>query len=356
MSRPVHILAAGARTPVGLTAESTAAAVRAAISRHGLHPFMVDAQGDEVRAAVDARLDPKVLGWRRMAAFVRSACAEVLAKLFREVPLGGTVPLVLALPETRPGFSEADARELVAALRDLGAGQSPVQIELAHRGHAGGLHAVELALQKIARRETELCLVGGADSYLDARAIDWLQANRQLAAADVRSGFTPGEGAGVIALGSDDSRRRLRLPSLGLLRGIGTAVETKLIKTDAINLGQGLCQAMLKATRELKPPAEVVDAVYCDINGERYRNEEWGFALLRGQQVLGTGQYVAPVDCWGDVGAATGPLLCNLAVQSWARQYALGPRALIWAGSEAGLRGAAVLQAPAGARGPSWQA
>jgi 3-oxoacyl-[acyl-carrier-protein] synthase-1 len=352
----VHILAAGARTPVGLSAESTAAAVRAAISRHGLHPFMVDQQGDEVRAAMDGRLDPKVLGWKRMEAFLRSACAEALTKVFREGPLAGPVLLLAALPETRPGFSEADARSLVGSLRDLAVGQSPVQIELAHRGHAGGLHAIELALQKITRREVELCLVGGVDSYLEARAIDWLQANRQLAAADVRSGFTPGEGAGVIVLGSDDARRRLRLPSLGLVRGIGTAVETKLIKTESVNLGQGLCQAMLKATRDLKPPAEVVDAVYCDINGERYRTEEWGFALLRGQRVLGTGQYVAPVDCWGDVGAASGPLLCNLAVQSWGRQYAQGPRALVWAGSEAGLRAAAVIEAPAGARGKTWQA
>jgi 3-oxoacyl-[acyl-carrier-protein] synthase-1 len=37
-------------------------------------------------------------------------------------------------------------------------------------------------------------------------------------------------------------------------------------------------------------------------------------------------------------------------VQSWARGYALGPRALVWAGSEGGLRGAVVLEEPPAGR------
>jgi 3-oxoacyl-[acyl-carrier-protein] synthase-1 len=56
--------------------------------------------------------------------------------------------------------------------------------------------------------------------------------------------------------------------------------------------------------------------------------------------------YHLPVSCWGDIGAASGALLTTLAVRAWSRKYARGPLALVWAGSEAGLRAAVVLQQP----------
>jgi 3-oxoacyl-[acyl-carrier-protein] synthase-1 len=125
------------------------------------------------------------------------------------------------------------------------------------------------------------------------------------------------------------------------------AVETKLIKSEGINLGEGLASAIEAASRGLKLPGEAVDMVICDINGERFRSEEWGFALLRCPEVARDPAYQAPSDCWGDIGAASGPLFVALAVQEWARGCAAGPRALLWASSEGGLRAALVLESPA---------
>jgi 3-oxoacyl-[acyl-carrier-protein] synthase-1 len=344
MTGAVHIVAAGARTPVGLTAEATAAAVRAGISRLTLHPFVTDHDGEAVRMALDGRLDPAVRGSKRLAALVRSAVDEVLAKLNRVRPLSRPPRLLLALPEARPGFSDADARALLSSWPPRTSG---VEVQVAGRGHAGGLDAVEKAAQAIARRELDVCLVAGVDTYLETDTLEWLQKHRQLATEETRNGFNPGEGAAALALASDDGLRHFGLSSLAMVRGVGTACETKLIKSDDINLGEGLTQAVQAATRGLKGPGEAVNRTYCDINGERYRTEEWSLTVLRTQSLLGSPAYVAPADCWGDVGAASGPLLCNLAVQAWARRYAPGPRALVWASSEGGLRGAAVLQGPA---------
>jgi 3-oxoacyl-[acyl-carrier-protein] synthase-1 len=88
--------------------------------------------------------------------------------------------------------------------------------------------------------------------------------------------------------------------------------------------------------------------MYCDINGERYRSEEWSLAVLRVPHATKTLDYVAPVACWGDVGAAIGPLSCILATRAWARRYSKGRNALIWCGSETGLRAAIALTAPEG--------
>jgi 3-oxoacyl-[acyl-carrier-protein] synthase-1 len=129
----------------------------------------------------------------------------------------------------------------------------------------------------------------------------------------------------------------------------GTATEKRVIKGEDAVLGDGLAEAIARAIQPLRLPEQSADELYCDINGERYRSEEWSMAVLRVPYAVRTHHYTAPVDVWGDVGAASGPLSCVLAVRAWARGYARGPRALLWAGSEAGLRAASVLHAPEGA-------
>jgi 3-oxoacyl-[acyl-carrier-protein] synthase-1 len=87
-----------------------------------------------------------------------------------------------------------------------------------------------------------------------------------------------------------------------------------------------------------------VDTLYSDINGERYRSEEWGFVAMKTPSLWKSLGYEAPGSCWGDVGAAFGTLAGVLAVQSYQRRYARGPRSLVMAGSDSGLRGAMLLQ------------
>ena len=48
---------------------------------------------------------------------------------------------------------------------------------------------------------------------------------------------------------------------------------------------------------------------YCDMNGEPYRADEYGFACLSYQGVSSSpaSDFIAPADCWGDVSAASAP-------------------------------------------------
>jgi 3-oxoacyl-[acyl-carrier-protein] synthase-1 len=103
-------------------------------------------------------------------------------------------------------------------------------------------------------------------------------------------------------------------------------------------------EAVRGATRGLSLPEQRVDDVFCDINGERHRADEWGFLALRSPGVFrDSTAYSTAVGSWGDVGAAWGALGCVLAIQAWRRNYATGPRTLVCAGSQSGLRGAALL-------------
>ena len=161
----------------------------------------------------------------------------------------------------------------------------------------------------------------------------------------MRSAFHPGEGAGFIVLAGERVRRQLGLRSIGIILATQASQEGKLIKTDELCTGEGLTRAIQGVTAELRGRSERVDDIYCDLNGERYRTEEWGFALLRTQEAFrDVSATRTAVSEWGDVGAASGALLSILALRAWARGYSRGPTALVWASSEGGLRGAVLLR------------
>src|SRR5262245_58634152 len=109
----LELVAVAARTPVGLTAESSAAAVRGGISRLREFPF-VGWNGDPVVVARDARLASELKGRARLVPMVESVLVELAGK----VPLA-TSPchVLLALPEARPGFAEVDVAWVVESVR-----------------------------------------------------------------------------------------------------------------------------------------------------------------------------------------------------------------------------------------------
>jgi len=353
MTIPVHIVATGARTPIGLHSASSAAAYRAAISGMGEHPFMIDQVGDPMPGALDARLDPSMMGPSRLLAMAETALREACSILGDARVPQGRLPVYLGLPEIRPGFTRQDAetvRSGLMRLENLPMGISEVHVFT--EGHAAGLSALAAADEQIKNGVVEICLVGGVDSYFHPDTMEWLDENRQLAGAVSRSGFVPGEGAGFCLLMSEQSRARLGLISLARVVTVAVGRETKLIKTSDICLGVGLTAIVQNAVSALATASEKINTVICDINGERYRGEEWGFVCLRlSQHFDDPTAYWSPADCWGDVGAASGPLFATLACQGSARGYANGPRSLLWASSEGGVRGVALLDTTSSAAG-----
>lgn len=336
-----EIVAVAARTPVGLTAESSAAAFRAGVDRVREHPFMVDAAGEPLRCSMDALLEPVLLGARRLSALALAALNELVGKLGQAREQVGGARALLVLPEARPGFGDSEAQ---IVLREVSAALSWATVELGSGGHAGGLAALDQARGWIVSG-APLVVVVAADSYLDADTLDWLEGERRLHRADIRSGFTPGEAAVALALMPEAERRRMGLRALARVRATGQAQERRSRKSEAGLLGEGLAEVLRGIRDEVSLPDERAEGLYGDINGERHRSEDWGFALLRCPDLVQDGSaYLTPASAFGDVGAATGALAVVLATSAWARAYAAGPGALLWAGSDGGLRAAALLQ------------
>jgi len=348
VSTGLEVLAVAARTPVGLRAETSAAAVRAGISRSREFPY-VTLQGEPMIVAADPRLHDALEGRARLEPIMASVVAEIREGLGAVDLSRGGCDVMLALPELRPGFSEDDAQWACTTVkRLLYAQRIDARVSVGGRGHAGAIEAVERVAALASSARPAIYVVMGVDSYVDLATFDWLESQRRFAQPSTRSGFVPGEGAGALVLATRAVRRSLRCPALARVAGVGTGYELRLRGSEAGSLGVGLADAVRKAYAGLVLPRDAADQVYCDINGERYRSEEWGFFAMRAPQAMRRPEYHAPSDCWGDVGAAFGALAGVLGVQSIVRGYARGPTTLVTAASDGGLRGALILQPPEG--------
>jgi 3-oxoacyl-[acyl-carrier-protein] synthase-1 len=312
----------------------------------GEHPFMIDQSGDPMPGALDSGLDPGLMGPERLLALAETALREACEPLSAVRGPRLQLPVYLGLPELRPGFTQQDAVAIrIGLARFEGLPIEILEVNVFTQGHAAGLSALATATEQIKQGEFEACLVGGVDSYFQPDTMEWLDENRQLAGAVSRSAFVPGEGAGFCLLMNERAHTRLGLGSLARVLTVAIGRETKLIKTSDICLGAGLTTVVQSAVGGLSSSSGRINAVICDINGERYRGEEWGFVCLRLSQYFDDPTaYDSPADCWGDMGAASGLLFTMLACQAAARGYAKGPRTLLWASSEGGIRGVALLE------------
>lgn len=335
----IDLLGMGARTPVGLTAPSSAAALRAGISRLREFPFTT-MRGEPLVIGADRQLKSTIQGPSRMVELAATAVGEALVGLSPAV-----VPecrIWLALPEPRPGFRDRDAatveQAIVEQVRQRG---FRCDATIGGRGHAGVMQCVQRILAITNSEHPQL--VVGVDSYCDDACLSWLEQERRLAQDGVRGGFTPGEAAGCLLLGRRRLGTHLGRRPLATISGASARLEMQLRDSDAGSFGVAMSQAVLDAAAGLSLPAEAASDVYCDLNGERYRSEEWGMFATRTYAALQTLQYKTFCDSIGDIGAAFGAIATVVAAQSFFRGYARGPRTLVMAGSDSGARGAMFL-------------
>lgn len=344
-TRSACIVGIGARTPLGMDMPSSAAAVRAGICAIGRHPAFVDLDGEPMSVASAPYLSEELAGDRRLHALAHPAIEEALAPLSRLNAPAEPIPVVMGLPERRPGLSDSMLRCPLDPQQWLQTRPVLGQAAVFQNGHSAGLMAMQEGARSIIHDGAEFVLAGGVDSYLEPETLEWLDREGQLMSARNRSGFPPGEGAAFCLMASSDTARRLGLKILARVVSAVTFYEQNCIKTPTICVGKGLSDAVSAAIKALRLPEERVDFTYCDVNGERYRSEELTFTILRTQTAFVDAHlFATPSENWGDLGAASGPAFAGLAIAAARRGYAKGSRALLWTSSEGGERSALILE------------
>ncbi len=341
--KEVCICGVGARTPLGFNAAASAAAVRGAISAVGAHPFFVDKAGEPMSLARDAGLNTHIEVARRIEQMLISAIGEALGATL-STHERAPVQCWIGMPAPRPGLPSEIARTASSAVSSA-FGLTPSAIHVLPRGHASGLMAIQVASQKVSAGEMDVCVAAGVDSYHDPDTLEWLDRNGMLMSAENRNGFPPSEASGACLVASRSAANGYGLPILASVMAASTAREHHTIRSTEVCIGEGLSAALKGVISSLHLPRQAITATYCDLNGERYRNEEFVYTLLRVQEAfVDAHDYQCPADCWGDVGAASGPLFTSLAIAAGQRGYAKGPYPVLWAGSESGHRSAVFLK------------
>jgi 3-oxoacyl-[acyl-carrier-protein] synthase I len=345
-SGAVYITGFGASTAIGRDAPATAAAVRAGIAGFCEHPYALDSVDEPVRAAIAPWLDIRVRGLDRLVALLFPAIDQVLEPFRALRPSDLQLGLALALPAPRPGLAPAIDSEVIGAV--TGRYRRAFTRTLAFpNGHAAGLMALAAAVDEVAGGSVDGCIVAGVDSYIEPETLHWLEECDQLHSAGFFNnawGFIPGEAAGALLLLSRTALERCQCDAVAAVEAVGIAHEANRIRTATVCIGEGLGKAFRSALHAVVPERRVTD-IYCDLNGEPYRADEYAFASLRVKDWIESAtDFVAPADCWGDVAAASGPLHLMLAAQAGEKGYAKGTRALVWASSEGGERAAALVQ------------
>lgn len=277
---------------------------------------------------------------------LRRLLAAALADCRSQVPPppGGWL---LRLTVTRDLYEHPDREAIRALLLEPHAGVLR-DIELRPGGPAEALSDLAHAAMAVREGRDEHALVGALDSFIHPLPLDRLAEDERILMQGNPWGMIPGEAAVVLAVGIETRR-----PALGHVLGVFRGVEEEDVTAPKGVVGRGLAKAYERAARFLPP-----DRLMADLNGERWRAEEFGFAVARAASP-GSGIVALAADPetpalhLGDCGTATGLLLPALALADPPKRPAPGPVTMISVSSrDTGARAVGFIERRATTGGP----
>lgn len=340
-TQAVEIIATGMITSIGMTTEMTAASVRSGISGYQesdilnkqFNPMTMSLIPDESLPELEDELKKQTLTSRQQRMLrLATPAMQQLADIFTT-----PVPLMLCGPEKLPGRRSVVSDTFLKQLKVQT--QAPIDLKSSYvfpQGRASGLYALEAAMQTLESGSHKQVLVGGVDSFLDLHLLASLDYEDRVLAEGMMDAFAPGEAAAFILLKIADSSSEVKIYPPGIADEAGHRYSQQPYK------GDGLANAVGEAISG--SPATNVKSVFASFNGEHFNAKEWGVAAIRNEQHINDDfNIIHPADCYGDIGAATAPVLMALASIGMQQGYYQKP-SLVWASSEIEQRAAVYME------------
>jgi 3-oxoacyl-[acyl-carrier-protein] synthase I len=344
------ITAVNSITPVGHSAEMTAASVRAGISRLAESEEYFDLEGNPVTVAQIEAISDDEDEVARANVFAQYCLASLLDKCFRnEFPAAREINLLVGVASSsRPGPRyEGEIEETINSLMKIAQNRAKkLTAQVIKSGNASVIRGLEIARQLLAENPQALCIIGGMDCLLAPETLDWFEDAERLKSETFgrNQGFIPGEAVSFMVVQSKQEALNQKKHILAEIIGMGLAREPAPFLSERPSKGEGLTQSCRVALAESACDSGEIAAVFSDLNGEFFRAKEWGYAELRCFGNLNDSRQLwHPADCLGSVGAASGAVLINLAAVGLSRRW-ISKYAMVFCSDDEGECGAVVLK------------
>lgn len=337
MSQPgnaIVITGIGMRTAVGNSSAQTCTSVRAGLNRFAVWPFFATASDDEGESGVVGAAVTPSLGDEPWTAKAIELLMEPVHEALWQAGLSeldslerrGLAPSVyLATPAlpADPTAAESVRKEYQSFLEETHGYLSEAVHSRTLLGfpaaHAGGFAALAHAAADLRSGQAAIALVCGVDSLLDSGLLDTLFQNGSLKTEKMSAGLIPGEAAACLVLEPLAHAEARGVRPLARLGAIGLDRDPSPLGADAAVTGDALTRAFREAVDGSGGGAGFGEVVV-DLTGERSRFLEWATVETRCLHGFPRGWKLShPADCWGDVGAAFGPLAAGLVARSFQR-------------------------------------
>jgi 3-oxoacyl-[acyl-carrier-protein] synthase I len=351
-AQQVVVVGVGMMTAVGLTAAETTASVRASmmgftetsIRDHQYEPFTLAEVPEEGLPALHRSLAELVGPTSRELRMLRLASPALVECLGPMKANGVRPPLMLALPEAETTLELDRPAFLQWLARQSDGGFDPAQSSAEYTGRAGGLMAIGRAAELIRSQHTDFALAGGVDTYRDLYVLGTLDMEQRVKSEAHLDGFIPGEGAGFVLLASPAMAARAKLAPLASLSIVAQGFENGHLYSEEPYRGDGLSSVVLQLVQSGALPAPIQE-VYSSMNGENHWAKEWGVSFIRNSAAFEPDHgFHHPADCFGDTGAACGPLMLGLSALGVSGGYRGSP-GLVYCSSDRGDRAALIMSA-----------
>lgn len=216
-------------------------------------------------------------------------------------------------------------------------------------GEAGLLQALRDSAELLSTGIVERCIVGAVDSLVEPREawVLWRLGLLRTPANPV--GVLPGEAATFVMLERPGAAARRGARIHAMLEAPVSQQEPHHRRSGRPALGRALSQSVSGTLDALADRGAHTGLVVGALNGDAYRAQDWGHALvhLRSlQRPVGEVPLWLPAASFGELGAATGLAGLCMAVRGFARGYCRTGQVLVWTAGDDGARGAFYLRAP----------
>ncbi len=344
------IIGIGMITPLGLSAEQTAASIHAGLSAFdessimdaAFDPIVLASLPDDVLGNMNPELAKEEFLTQRESRLLRLAAQAIESAL---APLSdpGVMPsLYIGLP-TMNGQIAFDPDRFLRRLHiQSGEAFDVSRSSVTARGRASGLNAVHDAVVAIAQGKEEIVLAGGADTFIDLYTLATMDHEKRISSDRSMDGFIPGEGAAFLLLAAEDHIGS-GAQVLGRILSTSTGEEPGHMYSDEPYKGEGLSGTLAKLFEQLGDLGTPIPTVFSSMNGESHFGKEWGVSYIRFSDKIENDYRIEhPADCIGDTGAACGPIMIGLALAGFNNDYLNNP-ALVYASSDRESRAACVV-------------